>query len=133
VVTKSNSREFDIEQDLVSKSKKITIESEYFDIKYNSPLLVLKQAIVKEIKANNDVSYKIYDLLCLRQNSFAIIDTLFLIIGTEVFALAPMQKEIEVIKDVSVSKSDVMASDSTKTTVMSGYSENNDLAILCRV
>lgn len=33
-VTKTNSEEFDVEQDLVSKSKKITIESEYFESKY---------------------------------------------------------------------------------------------------
>lgn len=113
------------ENDIVYSTRRIKLRYICKDINKNSPLQHLEQTVVKEIKGNNETSYKIYDVLVLTSNSFKMEDKVFLIIDNEVYPLTIYGKEYENTKSITEDKKNVLTSDSTKISVVTGYSEDN--------
>jgi hypothetical protein len=113
------------ENDIVYSTKRI--ELKYFCHDHNrlSPLLYLEQSVIKEIKANNEISYTVYDVLSLSSSSFKLENKVFIIIDNAVFPMTIDSKEYENSKTISENIEDVRTSDTTKVSVVTGYSENN--------
>jgi hypothetical protein len=113
------------EEDIVYSSKRFTWNNTYFDHHNFSPLIMLEQSIVKEIKADKGVSYKVFDVLTLTDKSFKLEDKVYMIIDNNVYKMKLNEKEYQNEKNITEDQEDILASDSTKVSVVTGYSENN--------
>ena len=113
------------ENDIVYGSKRITLTLMYHNMDWRSPLYYMQQSIVKELRANQQASYHIYDVLYLTNSSFKHEDKAFIIVDDEPFPVVIDHKELENTKELIPQKPDVMTSDSTTMSVITGYSENN--------
>ncbi|KAF0202320.1 MAG: hypothetical protein FD170_2046 [Bacteroidetes bacterium] len=114
-----------VEKDIVYSSKRIKWNYTYTNRSRKSHLLWLEQSVVKEIKANNEISYKVYDVLTFSSKSFQLEDRVFLIIDNEVLPVILENLEYENVKNIVENREDVVTSDSTKVSVVTGYSEDN--------
>ena len=110
--------------DLVYSSKRMELKLEYNKEERKSPLISMKQSIVKEI-SDKETSYHVYDVLILTSYSYKLDDKVFLIIDDEVFPMSIESKEFENSREVSEKTEDIMTSDSTTMSVVTGYSEYN--------
>lgn len=113
------------ENDIVYGSKRITLTLMYHNTDWRSPLYYMQQSIVKEIRADQQASYHIYDVLYLTNSSFKLEDKAFIIVDNDPFPVVIDHKELENTKELIPQKADVMTSDSTTMSVITGYSENN--------
>jgi hypothetical protein len=111
-----------VEHDIVYSSKRIKWKNTYRDTAILSPLNNLEQSIVKEINANKEVSYTVYDILTLSSNSFNLENKVFLIIDNFVEPMILEHKEYENTKNITENSS---TEDSTNISVVTGYSEEN--------
>jgi len=114
-----------IENDLAFSSKRIKWEYTYYSQLRKSPLIYMEQSIIKEIKPNNQISYKVYDVLVLSDESFKLEDNVYLIIDDEAMPMDIENKEFEQTKSISTNNKEILTSDSTKVSVVTGYSENS--------
>jgi len=110
--------------DLVYSSKRMELKLEYNKEERKSPLISMKQSIVKKI-SDKETSYHVYDVLILTSYSYKLDDKVFLIIDDEVFPMSIESKEFENSREVSEKTEDIMTSDSTTMSVVTGYSEYN--------
>ena len=110
--------------DLVYSSKRMELKLEYNKEERKSPLISMKQSIVKEI-SDKETSYHVYDVLILTSYSYKLDDKVFLIIDDEVFPMSIESKEFANSREVSEKTEDIMTSDSTTMSVVTGYSEYN--------
>lgn len=113
------------EEDIVNSSKRITWHNTYFGYNNFSPLDFLDQSIVKEIKANKEITYKVYDVLTLNNKSFQVEDKVFVIIDSTVYSMKLDGKEYSNERNFTEDKKNIQTSDSTKISVTTEYSENN--------
>jgi len=113
------------ENDIVYSSKRIKWDCTYKDYNRRSPLLYLKQSIVKTISSKNEVSYNVYDVLFLTSSSFKLEDKIFIIIDNNVYTMIIKNKECENTKEITENRNEILTADSTKVSVVTGYSENN--------
>ncbi|MBN2484472.1 MAG: hypothetical protein JXB34_00725 [Bacteroidales bacterium] len=113
------------ETDIVYASKRSTLSYTGKDKNRHSPLLYLDQSIVKEIRRDNSVEYTIYDVLALKSTSFNIEEKVFMLVDNEVFPMKIDKVEHEWAKNISEKTEDILTSDSTSISIVTGYSENN--------
>jgi hypothetical protein len=90
-----------------------------------SSLQYIQQNIIKTIDKNKDKTYTVYDALNMSSMSFSLENKVYIIADEEVFTMQLLSKETENTKSMSEDTEDVMTSDSTQITVVTGYSENN--------
>lgn len=114
-----------VQDDLVYATKRLELRYLCKNTNRRSPLLYVEQTVSKEIKANNEISYKIYDVVVMPSTSFNLKDEVFLIIDQEVYPLTIDKMELENAKSFTENKEEILRSDSTKVTIVTGYSENN--------
>lgn len=112
------------EHDIVYATQrfKLTFESKNYPMR--SPIIYTKQDIIKEI-TENEITYTLYDRLTARSASFNIEDKVFMVVNDEVFPLTIKNKEYENSKELNENTAEILTSDSTKLSVVTGYSENN--------
>jgi hypothetical protein len=113
------------ENDLVYSSKRFELKYYVKDRDRRSPLYNLTQSIVKEINAQNEISYSAYDVLTLSSSSFKLDDKVIFIIDNEVYPMLVDEIELENVRSITESTSDISTSDSTTVSVVTGYSEDN--------
>lgn len=111
--------------DIVYGKKSFSLKYYVKDRNRRSPLYDFHQTIIKEIKNNNETTYKAFDVLTLSASSFKLDEKVFLIINNEVFSMDIEKIEFDNIKSVSENTTDISTSDSTSVSVVTGYSENN--------
>jgi hypothetical protein len=114
-----------VKEDVVYSSKRVELKLLHKDIDLRSPLQNVLQSIVKQIGVETETSYKVFDVLTLTSASFKLEDKVFYIIDGKVFPMPIESKEIENSKILSENREDIQAADSTKISVITGYSENN--------
>jgi hypothetical protein len=114
-----------VEEDIVYSSKRIELKYLVKDRDRRSPLQYMQQTVIKEIDANKEVSYTAFDVLTLSSSSFKLDDKVFLIIDNEAFPMKINKTEYENIKNISEDTSEILSADSTKVSVITGYSEND--------
>ncbi len=76
---------------------------------------------VKEIDANNQVSYLLYDIVSIPADKFELDKKVYMLIDDEVFTLNTTYEVAENSRNIKHEKSDILLSDSTKTTVVTGF------------
>jgi len=113
------------ENDLVYATKRFELKYYVKDRDRRSPLYKLTQSIVKEINVRNEISYTAYDVLSLSSSSFKLDEKVIFIIDNEVYPMLVEEIELENVRSISESTSDISTSDSTSVTVVTGYSEDN--------
>jgi len=114
-----------VKEDVVYNSKRIELKLLHKDYDMRSPLQNVLQSIVKQIGAEAETTYKVFDVLTLTSASFKLDDKVFYIIDGNVFPMPIESKEIENSKIISEIKEEIQATDSTKISVVTGFSENN--------
>lgn len=113
------------EEDIVYGIKRFELKYYIRDLDRRSPVIYFTQSIVKEISPKNEVSYTAYDVLTLSSSSFKLDDKVILLIDNESFPMKIENLELENVRTTTENTSDILTSDSTKVSVISGYSENN--------
>jgi len=114
-----------IEDDIVNSSKRIKAEFNYrISQEWDSPLILLNQKIVKELKQNSEEQYKVYDFIQLRSNSFKLDNKVFIIVDNEPFRLEVDSYDSKMIPKLDEKRKEILTSDSTKVSVVTGYEEN---------
>jgi hypothetical protein len=114
-----------VETDAVYSTKRISLKYYSKDDNKNSPLIYLQQSIVKEIKANDEITYTVFDILAMNSESFNLQEKVFVIVDKEVYPMIIGGTEYEYAKNVTENKTDLLLADSTTVSVVTGYSENN--------
>ena len=111
------------ENDAVLSSKRIKWEYKYINRNRKSPLINLKQTVVKEIKSDGETAYKVYDILTLSNKSYRLDNKVYLIIDNISLPMVIESKEIENQRRISEDRENILTADSTSTSVVTGYSE----------
>jgi len=111
--------------DIVTATKRFELKYNCRDHDRRSPLQYFTQYIIKEVNAENEISYTAWDVLTLPGNSFRPDEKVFLIVNNEVFPMKIKRMEVEDIKSISENTGSIATSDSTSVPVVTGYSENN--------
>ncbi len=114
-----------IEDDIVYSTKRIELNYLCKDKDRRSPLLYLEQSIIKEIKTNKETTIKVYDVLSLTSSGFKLDDKVFMIVDNNVYPMTIDNIEYEQSKSISENSEDIITSDSTSISVVTGYSENS--------
>jgi hypothetical protein len=113
------------EDDIVNSSRRIKAEFNYYaSQEWDSPLILVNQKIVKEIKQNSVEQYKVYDLIKLKSNSFKLDNKVFIIVDSVPFSLEVEYYDSKMIQKIDEKRKEILTSDSTKVSVLTGYDEN---------
>ena len=115
-----------VQNDIVYSTKRIELKYIIRDYDRRSPLLYLEQSIIKEIKNNNETTIKVYDILGLTSSGFKLEDKVFMIVDSNVYPMAIDIIDYEHAKSITANTQEILTSDSTKVSVLTGYSENNE-------
>jgi len=121
----STSNKIYSDNDIVYSTKRFELKYSVKDRDRRSPLFYFTQSIIKEINSENEISYTAYDVLSLSSSSFKLDEKVFLIIDNEAFPMIIDKMELENVKSISENAENILTSDSTTVSVISGYSENN--------
>lgn len=114
-----------VQNDIVYSTKRIELKYSSKDVNRRSPLLFMEQSVVKEIKANDEITYQVFDVLTMNSSSFKLEDKVFLIIDNDFFPMQIENKEFEYAKSFTQNTQNILTSDSTTISVVTGYSEDN--------
>lgn len=113
------------DNDVVTSSKRFELRYAFKDFDRRSPLFYFTQALIKEINPENEVTYTAYDVLSLSASSFRLDERAVFIIDNEVYPMSLERMELENARDISETTSNILTSDSTTISVITGYSEDN--------
>ncbi len=124
-------RDITVEEDTIYATKRVKAGFTYqFAQETNSPLIQLDQKIIKEIKNDSNDSnsvYRVYDILQLKTNSFKLDNKMFVIVDDEPFRLDIESIDSETVTKIKENRKDILTSDSTKVSVVTGYKENQSV------
>jgi hypothetical protein len=121
-------RDVMVENDTVYSSKRIKVELKYNSAQERtSPFISLNQTIIKEIKNNSNDHYRAYDLIKLNTNSFRLDDKVFIIVDNEPFQVNVEYIDSDIVSKIEEKRKEILTSDSTKVSVVTGYEENRSL------
>ena len=111
-----------VENDLVMKTRRVLYETNFYANQRYEPYYTQNITIVKETNNDNKTTYSIYDVISLPSESFEIDENkLYLIIDEEIIPFPTVFKREYNSRNISEKKEDIMRSDSTKISVVTGY------------
>ncbi|NOZ47750.1 MAG: hypothetical protein GXO79_13355 [Chlorobi bacterium] len=114
-----------IENDIVKSEKRIWKDFYYRKtVEKKSPLIGIKQTVIKEVSYSGDTKYTIYDNISLNSKSFDLEKTVYMIIDEKVFPLDAFFYENSRKASISENTKTIMTADSTNTTVVTGYTQD---------
>ncbi len=113
-----------VQDDIVYSTKRVELKTYHKDRDRRSPLIYLEQSFVKKIKNKDDAVLELYDELALKNLSFQLEQKAFMIVDDKVFPLSIETAEYENIKSVRGNTENILTSDSTNVSVVTGYSES---------
>lgn len=115
-----------IESDVVKQSQRYRQEITYTKTEERrSPLILLKQTIIKEKKYNGESNYTIYDVLRMTDNAYMLEDKLYILADAEVIPVNIQYKEQENVNEIKEKTANIATSDSTSVKIVTGYSQHN--------
>lgn len=94
-------------------------------LSYIHPFVSSTKTFVKEVDANNNESFTVFELLVLHEDSYPLSDTLFILVGDNTYPLKLNNMETNFNTYTENTTSDILASDSTKVSVVTGSSTYN--------
>ncbi len=111
-----------VENDRVMKTKRVLYETSFYANQRYEPYYTQNITIVKETNNDHKTTYSIYDVISLPSESFEIDENkLYLIIDEEIIPFPTVFKREYNSRNISEKKEDVMKSDSTKMSIVTGY------------
>lgn len=110
-----------VEKDIVKRTQKVSYEMSWARDQRNEPFYSQNLVFLKEIDENQKVAYTLYDVIKLPAESFDLKEDMYLLIDEEVIPLPVERHEKYNTRKVDEKKSEVMRSDSTKISVVTGY------------
>lgn len=121
-------RPFKVQDDQIKSMKRMTMEQVYEarEKEEETPLLSMKQTLVKNLYENGQAEYNVYDVLSLDERSFRLERKLYWVIDDEVFVIDPDYIDQEQSVAFDESTEDLTTVDSTQRTVITGYQQNNE-------
>lgn len=121
IMTSCYSNKVYVEQDIVKKNKKVTYEMFWRQNQRQEPYYSQSLTFSKEIDKNNDVKYTLYDVIRLSAESFDMEEDMYILLDGEVLPLPVDGQRNFKVRNVNEETSEVLRSDSTKLTVVTGY------------
>jgi hypothetical protein len=113
------------ENDVVYSSRRFELKYYVKDRDRRSPLYYFTQSVIKEINQQDEISYHAYDVLSLSASSFKLDEKVFFLIDNEAYPMAVDKIELENVRSISENTDNILTSDSTSVSVVTGYSEDN--------
>jgi len=119
-----------VENDKVMDSKRVIYEAYFTNNKRYEQSYSQNITFLKEIDRNHKITYSVYDVITLPSESFDIDpDKLYLIIDEEILPLQTTFNKQFNNRNITEKKSEIMKSDSTKVSVVTGYDVVNKKSV----
>lgn len=110
--------------DNATDTKNYRWDHRVYDFNFRSPLAYLEQSFVKQLDGKQAVQYRLYDVVALHADEFRLGDNIFILLDERPISLHPLKREDDVRISRDVERDDILTADSTKISVVTGYSEN---------
>lgn len=111
------------EHDLVKSTLRFRQEYYFNEVaERRTPFLNLHKTMLKEVAANGQAMIRVYDHLSLTLGSFRPDNTVYLIVDGQVFPFESLDPEQNIQTHISEDRKDVLTADSTRVSVVTGYS-----------
>lgn len=112
------------QNDYSNSSKRIEFNYFQTNLDWSNPLLYQRRYVVKEIKPENEINIMFYDVLALKYDSYKLSDQIFIAIDDKSYPIFPELVEYDLEKSINTTTEDIIKSDSTTETVITGFSEH---------
>ncbi|MCE1200800.1 MAG: hypothetical protein LWX09_01725 [Bacteroidia bacterium] len=111
------------EHDVVKNTLRFRQEYYFNEVKERrTPFLGLQKTMLKEVAPDGKEILRVYDRLSLSLGSFKPERTVFLIIDGKVYPFEGLDPEHDISTQISEDRKDVLTADSTRVSVVTGYS-----------
>jgi len=110
----------------VKSTKRLMLKFYYLgSIEKRTPLYNIKQTILKEVKPDNEIAYTVYDHLTMSLNAHNLENQLYLILDQNAIPININNLQVEHSSSISEDKDTILASDSTRVSVVKGYTQQD--------
>ena len=118
-----------VENDRVMKTRKVTYEAYFYSNQKYEQSYSQKITFLKETDRNNITNYTLYDVITLPVESFDLDDKMYIVADDNVIKLPVSTQNQYNTKNINEQKNEILQSDSTKITVVTGYDVVNKKTI----
>ena len=118
-----------VENDRVMKTRKVTYETYFVSNQRYEQSYTQKITFLKETDRNSITNYTLYDVITLPVESFDLDDKMYIVADDNVINLPVSTQNQFNTKKINEKKDEIMKSDSTKVTVVTGYDVVNKKTI----
>jgi len=109
------------ENDRVMKTRKVTYETYFVSNQRYEQSYTQKITFLKETDRNSITNYTLYDVITLPVESFDLDDKMYIVADDNVIKLPVSTQNQYNTKNINEQKNEILQSDSTKITVVTGY------------
>lgn len=117
------------ENDRVMKTRKVTYETYFVSNQRYEQSYTQKITFLKETDRNSITNYTLYDVITLPVESFDLDDKMYIVADDNVIKLPVSTQNQYNTKNINEQKNEILQSDSTKITVVTGYDVVNKKTI----
>lgn len=115
-----------VENDKIMNSRRVIYDMSFTNNTRYEQVYSQFLTVMKETDRNNQTTFSLYDVITLPVNSFEIDENkMYLIINDEIFSLTNTYKKQFNQRSISEKKDEILKSDSTKVSVVTGYDVTN--------
>lgn len=118
-----------VENDKIMKSRKVTYEAYFVSNQRYEQSYSQKITFLKETDRNSITNYTLYDVITLPVESFDLDDKMYIVADDNVIKLPVSTQNQYNTKNINEQKNEILQSDSTKITVVTGYDVVNKKTI----
>ena len=118
-----------VENDRVMKTRKVTYETYFVSNQRYEQSYTQKITFLKETDRNSITNYTLYDVITLPVESFDLDDKMYIVADDNVIKLPVSTQNQYNTKNINEQKNEILQSDSTKITVVTGYDVVNKKTI----
>ena len=117
------------ENDRVMKTRKVTYETYFVSNQRYEQSYTQKITFLKETDRNSITNYTLYDVITLPVESFDLDDKMYIVADDDIINLPVSTQNQFNTKKINEKKDEILQSDSTKVTVVTGYDVVNKKTI----
>lgn len=118
-----------VENDRVMKTRKVTYETYFVSNQRYEQSYTQKITFLKETDRNSITNYTLYDVITLPVESFDLNDKMYIVADDDIINLPVSTQNQYNTKNINEQKNEILQSDSTKITVVTGYDVVNKKTI----
>jgi hypothetical protein len=111
--------------DQIKKEKRVNLKMVFFKTEERYTSFISSEInFFKTINASGEANVSVYNQLYLSTGSYPLSDTIYLLVGKQVFPIKVKFQNREVFRHMQTQTREIMKADSTTETVISGIHEN---------